>query len=117
MIFYLGNEQPDIVHHGVLVLMSVAIILFNVIFLVFATYMFVKEFIKDAKKKAEVRRNSRVGLSLLQGKVMSTKIMPFSSESLLKAEAPELILGPTAKRKGKMKTWDQGSGDHGDWGL
>ncbi len=123
MIFYLGNEQPDIVHHGVLVLMSVAIIMFNVIFLVFASYMFVKEFIKDAKKKAEVRRNSRVGLGLLQGKVKSTKIMPFSSESLLIAardgeiQAPELILGPTAKRKGNMKAWDQGSGDHGDWGL
>jgi hypothetical protein len=123
LLFFLGHEQPDAVASEVLVFMSIMIVFGNIIFLVFATYEFVKEFIKDFKKKQKERRRSSVAKGHLRDAVrfVGVKVAPAASSSqnrsLFKGPAaPELVLGPTAKRKNtlsgtEVRAWDKG------WGL
>jgi hypothetical protein len=78
LLFYLGAEHPEILPPSVLILMSIIIVLMNIIFLIFSTYEFFKEFIKDCRKKAETRRRSSVAVLALKNsiKFIGVKVAP-----------------------------------------
>ena len=126
LLFYLGQEKPGVISEPVTIVVSIIIVVANTTFLIFSTYKFFKEFVKDYKKKEAVRRKSLAMLqtSMLVGrlgasgmafggtKVGGTKVMPapslFKNSAQLVEEAEgedgprplarELVLGPTVKR-------------------
>ena len=73
MLFYLGHEQPEIIQPWVKITMSIVIVSVNTLFLIFASYEFVKEFINDYKHKAEVRRKTLMNLNMQEKNLKSMK--------------------------------------------
>ena len=73
MLFFLGHEQPEIISPWIKIVMSVLIVMINTLFLIFACYEFVKEFINDYKHKAAVRRKTLVNMNLQEVKLNSMK--------------------------------------------
>ena len=66
MLFYLGHEQPEIIAPWVKITMSILIVLVNTLFLLFAVFEFVKEFINDYKHKASVKRKTMMKIKNLK---------------------------------------------------
>jgi hypothetical protein len=75
MLFYLGHEQPEIIQPWVKITMSILIVSVNTLFLIFASYEFVKEFINDYKHKADVRRKTLLNMTKQEVKLKSMKSM------------------------------------------
>jgi hypothetical protein len=106
LLFYLGQEKPGVVSEAVTITVSILIVAANLIFLIFSCYEFMKEFVKDYKKK-EVRRKStmiKLALSIQLRKMMHkqglTKITPLNEEGSKIERDPtarELVLGANAR--------------------
>ena len=87
LLFYLGHERPDTVSSETRIVMTVILVLGNIVFVVIASYEFVKEFIRDWKHKEEVKR-----LTLAAGALAGqTSVVPINAINTLveKDEEPD----------------------------
>ena len=86
MLFYLGHEQPEVISEWVKVGMSILIVAVNTVFLIFAVFEFVKEFINDYKHKAQVKRKTLLGIKNMKSKL---NFMVQKHQHLLKQQLAE----------------------------
>jgi hypothetical protein len=128
MLFYLGHEQPEIIAPWVRIVMSVLIVLVNTLFLIFACYEFVKEFINDYKHKAEVRRKTLLSMNLQEvnlnsmkslvrrhqqqqyanrGKKNRSAIVPINGGGVVDELQWDTEEARSEKEKAKVRSWDQ----------
>ena len=87
LLFFLGHEQPGIIEPWIRQTMSILIVISNVIFLCFAVYKFLQEFIKDYLTKQETKRQTKLSmlevkraLSMSRVKIPSVKVFPLNED-------------------------------------
>ena len=95
LLFYLGHETPESIPESVLILMSVVIIVFNVSFLLFATYIFLKEFVRDLADEKNRSNRSLVAVAPeihgSSGSGQSQKIEELQNISIGNGSNPTLL--------------------------
>ena len=88
LLFFLGHEQPGIIKPWIRQTMSILIVISNVVFLCFAMYTFLQEFIKDYRMKQETKRQTKLSmlevkraLSMSRVKIPNVKVFPLNEDS------------------------------------
>ena len=93
LLFFLGHEKIGSISEGVIITMTIMIVVANSIFLIVASFIFVREYLSDQKKAKKRKDSGVVGIKKAKSQIQdngstnSTQVLPINDTEEDRREA------------------------------